>query len=906
MPKSSKPPGLYTHSRQATSRSISISADGRRVVLRAKDLQICRSPSAFPEDSMEVDLPVPDSNPPDSALDRTQEPEPQPGLEGIHVSFQDDPMRTWIWYCDSYLDEVLHLEGRGLFMTFPCASCLSESPFYFRCKDCYSGEILCQTCMVSDHRCSPLHAIEVWTGAYFQKTSLLDLGLIVQLGHKLDAICSTHAEPRNITVLHTNGIYIVKVSFCTCTGSPEYQQLLYYSWWPATPLEPRTCASMHTLHLSQVLNLQGKITAYDFYKTLELLTDNTGLQKLPDRLPSFMLMIRQWRHVKMAKHAGRGHDSSGISESHAGALAPALLALSPRRIQPPSRRLYTLFISHDANFRLSNCVHARNQHDLWLAPGLAYFVHNEPYADYIKKFVDQEEIRTCVGFAALMNSLNQKAKGLRSTGVGGVSCSQHELFWPLGLGDLQKGERYCNMDYIFLSSVKSVDAKRLVVSYDIACQWSINFWARHEQVPLELQLQLPCSALEFYVPKFHLPPHRKLCHASYSFNFAKGCTRTDREGVECNWSALNPVAPSTKEMGPGARWETIDDVCGFRNWRKTVKLGNMLLCRMLEAIPEAVTHHKDFCKFTSGLLAQCPADISAWRTMLEKWEVDHSKPDPYALPESTVTLAEVRLKLVKEEQARVQAGQDAQSDVSPSAFLLLGMELEDQHRQRAALLKKILRFQEIRLAYMPFLPTFRQAGTAHAEAENIELTMPSSLPADLRARICVPGLAEMEDELWFAEATEALDDVRRQLRTRTVYNHSKIKNVKGQRLNTCTRAVQSGVDGCIHAATLHYRHSRSALLSLCELHDSDHAAMERNLAANFDSKWTVVRQHAQTILRDLNTAVQVLNSSLDAASEQDDDIESEAVDLDAEIDCDVELDVDLGLDEDLENDVDPV
>ncbi|GBE78356.1 hypothetical protein SCP_0112410 [Sparassis crispa] len=174
-----------------------------------------------------------------------------------------------------------------------------------------------------------------------------------------------------------------------------------------------------------------------------------------------MLMIRQWRHVKMAKHAGRGHDSGGISESRAGVLAVLCHACPHPGINLPrgwddtdgsDRWLYTLFISHNANFRLLNRVHAHDQRDLWLAPGLAYFVHNEPYADYIKKFVDQEEIRTCIGFAALMNSLNWKAKGLQSMGVGG------------------KGERYCNMDYIFLSSVKSMDTKRLVIFYDIACQ----------------------------------------------------------------------------------------------------------------------------------------------------------------------------------------------------------------------------------------------------------------------------------------------------------------------------------------------------------------------------------------------------------------------------------------------------
>ena len=34
-----------------------------------------------------------------------------------------------------------------------------------------------------------------------------------------------------------------------------------------------------------------------------------------------MLMVREWRHIKMAKRAGRGHDETGISGTAQGELA---------------------------------------------------------------------------------------------------------------------------------------------------------------------------------------------------------------------------------------------------------------------------------------------------------------------------------------------------------------------------------------------------------------------------------------------------------------------------------------------------------------------------------------------------------------------------------------------------------
>lgn len=51
--------------------------------------------------------------------------------------------------------------------------------------------------------------------------------------------------------------------------------------------------------------------------------------------------------------------------------------------------------------------------------------------------------------------------------------------------------------------------------------------------------------------------------------------RTDGEGVEREWSHINPVALSTRLMGPGARCDTLDDHWGAWNWRKLVSLGRL-------------------------------------------------------------------------------------------------------------------------------------------------------------------------------------------------------------------------------------------------------------------------------------------------------------------------------------------
>lgn len=79
--------------------------------------------------------------------------------------------------------------------------------------------------------------------------------------------------------------------------------------------------------------------------------------------------------------------------------------------------------------------------------------------------------------------------------------------------------------------------------------------------------------MQFAVPKFHLPPHESKCQAPHSLNFKPGAGETDGEGIERNWAMTNGAAASTKEMGPGARHDTLDDHCGHGNWQKLIGLG---------------------------------------------------------------------------------------------------------------------------------------------------------------------------------------------------------------------------------------------------------------------------------------------------------------------------------------------
>lgn len=173
----------------------------------------------------------------------------------------------------------------------------------------------------------------------------------------------------------------------------------------------------------------------------------------------------------MCKRAGRGHDEGGVK-----ATGQAEIALECRACPQPDKNLpeeweqgdpklaflFRLFLAGDANFRVKNNLVSSDARDPTLGQGWAYFVSKPEYLDHIKQFVDEEEvcgmngvfdvltderspelgqISSCSGFAAIFLKNLKNVKGLRTTGVVGVTCSRHGMWRGNGIGDLQKGER---------------------------------------------------------------------------------------------------------------------------------------------------------------------------------------------------------------------------------------------------------------------------------------------------------------------------------------------------------------------------------------------------------------------------------------------------------------------------------
>lgn len=291
--------------------------------------------------------------------------------------------------------------------------------------------------------------------------------------------------------MDTSGIHSVNLDYCNCTGLAHLtEQLLRARLYPATVAHPRTAATFDVLKTFQLLSFMSKVSAYEYYHTLARLTDNTGTVEVPvrshyscqsdkemylyllqDRYRAFLRMVREWRHIRLLKRRGRGHDPTGVKGTKEGELAVLCPACPYPDINlppgwenaPPLIRyvrsnysfvtykslttlfswLYTLFVAMDANFRLKRLLVSSELRDPGLNHGFAYVVEEVKFKahllEYGKKIVD--DISTCNNHDALKSASKRGGKGISSSGAGTIECSRHDMKRALAVGDLQKGER---------------------------------------------------------------------------------------------------------------------------------------------------------------------------------------------------------------------------------------------------------------------------------------------------------------------------------------------------------------------------------------------------------------------------------------------------------------------------------
>ncbi|KAF5340049.1 hypothetical protein D9611_012394 [Ephemerocybe angulata] len=819
----------------------------------------------------------------------------------------DKAIHEWAKDIDNYLRIILTLEGRGRNPPERCTQCATATAQY-RCVVCDNQGLLCGECMRESHRRLPFHRIQAWNGTYFTKSSLKSLGLRIQLGHPPGEICPLPdmAWGDDFVVIDCDAVHLVGVDYCRCgaTDKSQVEQLLERRLYPATTENPKTAATFRVLEVFELLQYESKVSPFELWKALARLTDNTGLAPSKvtgvsrnldslsvrrthfcnqDRYPSFLRMVHEWRHLKLLKRNMRGHDPvRNAAQTKLGECAVLCPACPYPEINMPKdwedeheslRYIHSLNLALDACFRLRRKDVSSDQADPGLSQGFAYFVENGKFEKYLAAHADEVEPKSeCSRHDAVNLADITPGQGYASSGVATVECARHNMKRPSAVCDLQKGERYCNMDYILhfgLVLFGLALLRTFIISYDIACQWSKHLLARLLVIDekSESPLLKADTQVRFVVPKFHLPAHVPACQTKFAFMFTPGAGLGDGEAPERGWGDVNPLATSTREMGPGTRRDTLDYNFGDYNWRKIVDLGTSsttasfrgtdqllkgpsLMRKMDNAVSKVADHTIAHQELEATL---DPEKLAEWRSSAEAWEKTPTMPNPFEMLMIAPKQDAIRKALAAEEAAQLAQGNDfsLSPDCSPSVLISRGIDLEAEQRALKAemkevwahsrdreltrvqlrsntIVRKVEAWYQILQLYIPATVILRQQATGSTSIKPYDLTLwlPSQIgrkgPIDRR-------LVEIEYELRTAQAQEALTTLRRFLQRRTTVWDLKDRHIRGQGANTKALTLLDSIQDRISTARDTYRQARKEGVDtvFLPLEDSDIRSMAR-------------------------------------------------------------------------------
>ncbi|KAG2054965.1 hypothetical protein BDR06DRAFT_982211 [Suillus hirtellus] len=689
----------------------------------------------------------------------------------------------------------------------------------YRCQDFFGTALYCKDCTVSRHQESPLHRIQHWDDRHFKCASLKDLGLQIQLGHPVWGRCCnpSPAFHNKFVVLDVNSVHLFAIDYCTCkTAQSSTTQLLHARWFPATTIDPRTATTFCLLHHFHILTFSLKASAFEVWQVLSRLMDNTSLSAPKDRYEALLRMVREWQNLMLLKQFGQGHDPAGVDATLEGSCAvtcPACPQPGKNLLQgwedapPEVRWLYGLFLAIDVNFHLAQKNVSSDKVDPSLSKGWAYFVEEDGYKVFLKDVSKElQEKSTCVSHSAVNLAETKNSHGLAATGARTINCARHNFKWPCAVGDLQKGEKYINMDFLFISTMQHAkDFVTLNVSYDIACQWSKHLWECMAWYPNWMHVKHGGKITTFLVLKFHLPAHIFSCQITYSHNLVEGMGRTDGEAPEHGWANINPVATSTCEMGLGSQYDMLNDHFGDFNWKKVANL-------------EHYQHQRDFDEFNETLITEHLEEVGRWKQGVEEWEADMSATNPFSPMTANVTQASVRLTLSQEESEELKCSinNSLHTEISPAVLISSGMGIEDeQHRLLRDLLAlhdhltnlQCLKLQDCMNILQCKVDQWCQVQKVHT----IILFLPSAIPSTLP---CDEHLLNHKWDLCEAQANDALNNICSVLNMKYhLYN---------QCANTCATGIINNVDNWIDALTAKYNAVQNVLVNLVpRLHKDD-------------------------------------------------------------------------------------
>ncbi|KAF8520555.1 hypothetical protein JB92DRAFT_2786172 [Gautieria morchelliformis] len=476
----------------------------------------------------------------------------------------------------------------------------------FRCLECRKSPRFCASCIVEMHRRLPFHRVQRCNGERYVQTPLVDLGLVISLGHEDNDLCPhipPQHPPQQFTVVHTNGHHRVTLQLCHCHGHPDpVRQLMRMGLFLTTVQDPQrissafTFASLTDFHIQ---SLTSKKSAYDYCEALCRHTDRAFSNTVTTKYQEFLRVVRMWHHLVALKHSGQVHGiDSVLSHRTPGTLAVRCPACPEDNFNMPdswrnthaSRRyIHQRWLSIDGNFSAQKKKKQDDPDDVTLGEGHGYCAESSAYWTYLSEIGETPEVNawnlqksTCAHLKAVNMQNKAKFKNAEITSVVAVVCARHGIIQPGAIVDLQKGKRYANVDYALAQALRECTSLQDVgLTYDVACQYMVHLVTRFRQhFPTLVPVVFRMTAL---IPKMHLAGHKLDCGYRWSLKFTYGMGRTCGELIETVWSELNQANGSVKEMNHGHRHDTLDDLYSDWNWSKVQNMRDSLYHSLIDA-----------------------------------------------------------------------------------------------------------------------------------------------------------------------------------------------------------------------------------------------------------------------------------------------------------------------------------
>ncbi|KAF7290181.1 hypothetical protein MIND_01331500 [Mycena indigotica] len=690
----------------------------------------------------------------------------------------------------------------------PCIGrlCQCGEPGLFTCTQCVGRQMLCKACVVHQHIRHPFHRIFEWKqdtyGAAFSPVSLIDLGLVWSACMNGFSPCpyapDDHIPPSKLTVAAVNGLHLVALY-------ERWEQLIQLRLFPATFALPRTAFDFDALEQFHVQSLTSKITAYDYIRSLEKLTDVAFPHDVTDRYREFARSFRIWRFLTLERRSGQEHGiDEHVPHRTGGGLAVRCPAcpeiefnISEQEIEAlPDELKYTsrLVLSADANFKAQrkNKKTKEDSADVALNGGHAFFPDDKLFGEYLKAATSakardpnpEPEGIICNHFNAKTLQNMAKFKNVVISGVVAIQCARHGFFLPGAMVDLTKGEAYANTDFTLCGVIaENHRNKNIVVTYDIWCQYGINL------------------------------PKR----------------------VEKFFRTLSPVAKllfRTKEQNHGNRHDSLDEACNNWNWDKFIRLAETLSRLYCDARLQLRKREDDYNGHRSTISAK---KLAEWDALAVKNTFDANGkvvdcPFELKLKNGPPTHQAAYKKLIEEEisnekrrlgsfegdSAIIAVGLAIEKDQCSVARLVAAKHMDQEElisTRRNQLVAKLNDFRQILCERVPLLKSLLESVIAQ-KPETARLFLPSEFSCIQQDEYDLSALAFTEYALREGMAHDLLQDIRNAICAFNITIAFKKANIHGTGANTRAQTYAMVQYNDIRILATGYKVQREALMKL--------------------------------------------------------------------------------------------